>query len=515
MKIGKLAILVTLAAAMLATPATGGTAVTEVPVLTSEAGEFQPARGLGFLAWEQNTRKHPKHYDVFAKADGGGEVRVNPRKTQAAMGGVDGSTLVYQEFRGEKSTLRFYGMDTKQRSNPPAGVNTKAWEYWPSLSGRWLLFAREFDNGRRLLILYDLQAETRRILDRTKGEKEFIGPGQVNGDYAVWSTCTPRCDVLVHHIPTDTTTKVPNPGAYQRGPSVTPGGVVYFSQGKKRCGSSVTLVRYPPGGPAESLLDLQDPLDIHDTFVFSGPTGETEVFYERVGCGRAAASDIFKIVDAQAGTITIRKDAQPDDPQNFEFEPSDTLQLDNFILDDDADPAFSNQRAFTGLPAGTYTVREVLSSLPGTWNLTGLDCTGGGSNTSVSPSTGTATIGLDGGENVVCTFTNTREGVIAVVLDAEPPTGNDFSFSPSGNLPGGGFVLDDDGETAVLSNQKSFSGLFPGTYTVQQTAAGGGYTLSSITCVGGGPNTSDGGSTATIGLDPGESVVCTYVNDGP
>ena len=35
-------------------------AAPKIPVLTSKrAGEFQPARGGVYLAWEQNTRAHP------------------------------------------------------------------------------------------------------------------------------------------------------------------------------------------------------------------------------------------------------------------------------------------------------------------------------------------------------------------------------------------------------------------------------------------------------------------------
>ncbi len=474
-------------------------AVAEVPVLTSDAGEFQPARGPRHLAWEQNTRGHPKHYDVIMKPDGGSEVRVNPRRTQAAMGGVDGTTLVYQEFRGERSNLRFYDMDNEKRFNPPGGVNSKQWEYWPSLSGRWLLFAREFDNGRRILILYDLEAKSREILDRTKKEKYFIGPGQVNGDYAVWSRCTPRCGVLVHHIPTDTTTKLPNPGGYQRGPSVSPGGVVYFSRGNKRCGSSVSLVRYPPGGPAQTVLDLQDPLDIHDTFVFSDPNGGTEVFYERIGCGRAAASDVFKIVDVGTGSITVRKDALPDDAQNFEFEPSDALQFDNFILDDDTDPAFSNQRVFAGLAPGDYTVREVVSSLPGSWSLTGVECTGGGSDTTVSLPTAAASIGLDGGENVVCTFTNTKNGSIIVEKQTDPP-GSSQSFSFSGEI------------TATLTDGQSTSkSVPPGSYWVTEEATSG-WTLTDLDCDDANSVGNVGSQTATFVIEPGEPVKCTFTN---
>jgi hypothetical protein len=41
------------------------------------------------------------------------------------------------------------------------------------------------------------------------------------------------------------------------------------------------------------------------------------------------------------------------------------------------------------------------------WDLTSVACTGGGGNTTTNTATSTATVGLDAGEDVVCTFTNT------------------------------------------------------------------------------------------------------------
>jgi len=35
------------------------------------AGEFQPVRGDNFIAWQQNTRRNPNDYDVFARGQGG------------------------------------------------------------------------------------------------------------------------------------------------------------------------------------------------------------------------------------------------------------------------------------------------------------------------------------------------------------------------------------------------------------------------------------------------------------
>lgn len=102
----------------------------------NKVGEYQPVRGDTYLAWQQNTRQHPSHYDVFARPmAGGAKFKVNARKTQGANGGIDGTRLVYQQFNGKRSDLKFFDLSTRTRTPPPAGVNTDQWEYWPSLSG--------------------------------------------------------------------------------------------------------------------------------------------------------------------------------------------------------------------------------------------------------------------------------------------------------------------------------------------------------------------------------------------
>lgn len=64
-------------------------------------------------------------------------------------------------------------------------------------------------------------------------------------------------------------------------------------------------------------------------------------------------------------------------------------------------------RVFTNVAPGTYTLSEV--DLPQFWRLTALSCGGdaGGTPTTVNLATRTVSIGLDAGEAIVCTFTNT------------------------------------------------------------------------------------------------------------
>ncbi|MGH2675058.1 MAG: TolB family protein, partial [Actinomycetota bacterium] len=254
----------------------GAVAAQEIPVLTTAAGEFQPARGPNHFAWEQNTKARPRHYDVFVQPDGGSPIKVNGGRSNGAMGGIDGDLLVYQEFRKRKSDLYFFNLTTGQRSRLPKAVNSRHWEYWPSLSDPWLLFARwNMKQGWRRLFLHNLETGEKRVLDHTRAEKAFIGPGQVNGDYAVWSTCPPKgkCQVYRYHIPTGSKALIPNPGAYHRAPSVIADGTVYLARGGKRCGAAESLVRSPIEGTETVLVQLPEALSVGDTYAFTHPNG--------------------------------------------------------------------------------------------------------------------------------------------------------------------------------------------------------------------------------------------------
>lgn len=104
------------------------------------------------------------------------------------------------------------------------------------------------------------------------------------------------------------------------------------------------------------------------------------------------------------GTLTIVKDAVPNDSQDFSFSTGGS-GLVSFTLDDDADTTRSNQRTFTGLVAGTYYVIE--NPAPG-FDLTGVTCTAGG----VVGVADTVQVTISSGANVTCTFTNTKRAIV-------------------------------------------------------------------------------------------------------
>ena len=137
----------------------------------------------------------------------------------------------------------------------------------------------------------------------------------------------------------------------------------------------------------------------------------------------------FTNVNELAGRITLVKDAQPDDAQDFAF----TTTIPGFAsvtLDDDADDTLPNSRSIIVAP-GTYGIGE--NPVSG-WALIGAVCSDG------SPLGG---IVVDPGENVTCTFTNQRtsptcNGLEATIVASAGQTslngtnGNDVIVATSG-----------------------------------------------------------------------------------
>jgi hypothetical protein len=153
--------------------------------------------------------------------------------------------------------------------------------------------------------------------------------------------------------------------------------------------------------------------------------------------------------------------------------------------------------------AGTHTVGEIAGT--GT-NLADYiatingDCAADGSVT--------LTIGI----NKTCVITNKRRGSITVIKDAVPNHAQDFSFTITGGLTPSSFSLDDDANP-TLPNNTTFANLAPGQFSVTEGATAG-WSLSGLTCNDTGlvGSVNMGSRTATIKLDPGENVTCTFTN---
>ncbi len=198
-------------------------------------------------------------------------------------------------------------------------------------------------------------------------------------------------------------------------------------------------------------------------------------------------------VNSKRASLTVVKDAVPNDPQDFAFTAGGGLSPASFSLDDDADPTLSNTRTYSNLPPGSgYSISEQAQT---GWDLGSATCSDG------SP---TSNVSLSVGEDVTCTFTNNKRGTIVVVKDAQPNDPQDFSFTTGGGLSPSSFSLDDDSDP-TLSNTQTISNVVAGNgYSVAESVPSG-WDQSSATC-------DDGSPVTNITVSGGQTVTCTFTN---
>jgi Prealbumin-like fold domain len=207
------------------------------------------------------------------------------------------------------------------------------------------------------------------------------------------------------------------------------------------------------------------------------------------------------------GSLTLIKDAIPDDPQTFDFNVTgpNGMYIDT-TLDDYPASALPNMTTITKLLDGHYTASE--SQPPGDWRFQNLTCfSNRGGTITVDKNARQADIDLNFGEDATCIFTNVLPGKIRILKETDPDEYDqdfDFVFSNGTTIP---FKLNDAG-----TDSREFDQLDPGTYTITETEPDG-WNLENLNCViFGDATTVESGTTSTITLGPGADVECTYTN---
>lgn len=213
------------------------------------------------------------------------------------------------------------------------------------------------------------------------------------------------------------------------------------------------------------------------------------------------ATEYCTITNTKLGSLTIVKNALPNDAQDFTFGVVN-LAGGNFSLDDDDDATLSNQKVFSDLLPGQYSVTE--QATPG-WSLTGLNCGG-------DPIVGaTANVNLAAGQNVTCTFTNTKLGSISgtkyiVNADGSITQSQTAAMGWVVNLMVNGDVVETT-QTDAGGNY-SFSDLLIGVpYSIAEVLTAGWTQITvSETC------TNDSPITLTAGQDSTNNDFCNFQN---
>ena len=200
------------------------------------------------------------------------------------------------------------------------------------------------------------------------------------------------------------------------------------------------------------------------------------------------------------GTVIIQKNSVPTGGAGFSFDGD----LGAFTLKD------GGKETFADLPADQYIVSENDPSGLG-YELSGLSCVDSDKDGNVSTgdvANRTATIQLDPGETVRCTFTNTEENTVTVEKVTIPADSQSFGFD-GGSL--GAFNLSD-------GDIQGFTNVAAGAYTISEDdPTPAGYTLTDITCVDSASGQTIEGDLESRSVDfsltQGERVHCTFTNE--
>lgn len=161
-------------------------------------------------------------------------------------------------------------------------------------------------------------------------------------------------------------------------------------------------------------------------------------------------------------------------------------------------------RTFDDVAPGEHTLTEVARE---GYEGTELVCADGVEDGAASTVDGLeATIGLDPGEIVTCTFSNTAWGVLVVDKTTVPASDQEFGFV-WGPVDGERerFMLADADEPFVTAP------LEPGAYTVAEDGADG-WQLAELACTGSSGDTAVDGAAATVDVRAGDTVLCRFIN---
>jgi hypothetical protein len=298
MRLSKLIVVVTVVLLALLGVLPAG-AVEPVKVFGTKADEWRPAASDEYLAWTVWTGSTSI---VYAKPFGGARMRVSPKGYDGWSGAIDGSKLVYQRASIKKGISDIYLFDlvTKRQTKLPRPVNTGAWEYYPSMSGDLIAFARRFKDGSRKVYVWNRATNALKVIAKSS-KKAVLEVGQVNGNYVVFDRWggdpLSFCEVYRYNVTTGSTTRIPNPNdRCQWGSSVDPSGTVYFGRSPFTA-CNVTLRAFPVGGPVSTIASLPRGRDFSTSDAVDNGDGTTDVYFDPFRCtaGGGGPGDIHKV----------------------------------------------------------------------------------------------------------------------------------------------------------------------------------------------------------------------------
>ncbi len=272
-----------------------------VPVAAMPPNEVSPSASDDTLAWVELEGK--KAQGSLVVRDGASEaatIDVGGPVTTAHLE-VDGRRIAYTRWvKGEAtSPVGVYDPDAERSVHLPERIQV-AGPTPAFISGDSLLYARllrppDPKDGIEI-VLADLETGEERVLAKTKDE--YMQPGGLAGDFAVWWRCpeSGACDVFRHQLSTGETVKVPRPTGANYHAAVIPDGTVYYVNGHPtKCGIGTQMRRFDLDGTVTTLANFPDGFEVWGTFADPEPAG-TAVYFQRVWCGLGEI-DAYRLID--------------------------------------------------------------------------------------------------------------------------------------------------------------------------------------------------------------------------
>ena len=209
------------------------------------------------------------------------------------------------------------------------------------------------------------------------------------------------------------------------------------------------------------------------------------------------------------------------DPQDFVFGVTGTGMVGDTL---DTDPASADPNTHVEtLDSSEFGPKTISETLPAGWDLTSIVCNGDAD--SVVTASG-ASLDVDAGETIVCTFTNTKRGKVEVVKTVSglvPPAGTTFDFEIRTGVTNSAVGTTVDSCTTDATGECDFGGttFVPGNYFFCETNMLPGWTSSLSSQAGAivpnntDPNHDNGVICVPFTLAAGETEVFTVDNTPP
>ena len=286
-------------------------AATETAVVTGAADQFGASATTGWVSW---TQPNGKRFGTFVRS-GGPATAVNTAGTDGYGGGFNGEVLTYQQVpKNDNSGVFTYDVGTTARG-AVGEANSKFWEWEPTASGDWVLFARNNSNTdqRRLwhkIILVNTLTDETRVLANASGAKVSLRAGQVSGGAAAWEKCTTTdCQAFFYDIGTEEIDTVASTGV-DYAPSLADDGTRYFFRATTTCGQNVRIYRQEPGDADPTLIHTL-PNGIYGADAYLDSSGADEdLYYARADCS-TFKQDVYEIAGADTATESAHAPAAP------------------------------------------------------------------------------------------------------------------------------------------------------------------------------------------------------------